>query len=129
MKLREYNSDCHTKCNFGDKRLTDRSLYIQDHLRVKYGQPLSKVFKNASDLKRTYEFLANSKTSFQLVTEPDIYQTANKVKDFPMILSYFSRDLWFAGDIREPIQLLFLGFFHFISQVHESRFQCLDSPG
>ena len=87
MLVRNYDSDCHTKCNFGDKRLTDRALYIQDHLRVKYGQPLSKVFKNASDLKRTYEFLANSKTSFQLVTEPDIYQTANKVKDLPIILS------------------------------------------
>jgi len=64
MLVKNYDSDCHTKCNFGDKRLTDRAVYIQDHLRVKYGQPLSKVFKNASDLKRTYEFLANSKTSF-----------------------------------------------------------------
>ena len=81
MLVRNYDSECHTKCNFGDKRLTDRALYIQDHLRVKYGQPLSKVFKNASDLKRTYEFLANSKTSFQLVVEPDIYQTANKAMD------------------------------------------------
>lgn len=87
MLVRNYDSECHTKCNFGDKRLTDRALYIQDHLRVKYGQPLSKVFKNASDLKRTYEFLANSKTSFQLVTEPSHYQTANQVKDLPRILS------------------------------------------
>ena len=87
MLVRNCDSDCHTKCNFGDKRLTDRALYIQDHLRVKYGQPLSKVFKNASDLKRTYEFLANSKTSFQLVTEPSHYQTANLVKNLPIILS------------------------------------------
>ena len=28
---------------------------------------------------------------------------------------YFSRYLRFAGDVREPLQLLFLGFFHFIS--------------
>ena len=87
MKLRDYDSDCQTKCNFSDKRLTDRALYIQDHLRVKYGQPLSKVFKNASDLKRTYEFLANSKTSFQLVVDPSHYQTANLVKNLPIILS------------------------------------------
>ena len=87
MKVRDYEKECHTKCNFGDKRLTERALYIQDHLRVKYGQPLSKVFNNASDLKRTYEFLANSKTSFQLVVEPSHYQTANYVKNLPIILS------------------------------------------
>lgn len=87
MLIRDYNDECQINCNFGDKRLTDRASYIQDRLRVKYGQPLSKVFKNASDLKRTYEFLANSKTSFQLVTEPSHYQTANYVKELPVILS------------------------------------------
>jgi hypothetical protein len=87
MKVTDYEKECYTKCNFGDKRLTERALYIQDHLRVKYGQPLSKVFNNASDLKRTYEFLANSKTSFQLVVEPSHYQTANHVKNLPIILS------------------------------------------
>ena len=87
MKVTDYEKQCLSKCNFGDKRLTARALYIQDHLRIKYGQPLSKVFNNASDLKRTYEFLANSKTSFQLVVEPSHHQTANYVKNLPIILS------------------------------------------
>ena len=87
MKRRDYENECLSNYYFGDKRLTARALNIQDRLRVKYGQPLSKVFNNASDLKRTYEFLANSKTSFQLVVEPSHHQTASYVKDLPIILS------------------------------------------
>jgi hypothetical protein len=87
MKVRDYDNECLSKCNFGDKRLTARALHIQDHLRVKYGQPLSKVFQNASDLKRVYEFLANSRTSFKLVVEPSHHQTANRLKNLPIVLS------------------------------------------
>lgn len=87
MKVKDYDNECLSKCNFGDKRLTARALHIQDHLRVKYGQPLSKVFQNASDLKRVYEFLANSRTSFKKVVEPSHHQTANYVKNLPIILS------------------------------------------
>ena len=50
------------RANFGDTRLSARAKLIGDRLRGKYGQPLSKIFKNASELKRTYEFLANPKT-------------------------------------------------------------------
>lgn len=87
MLVRDDNKESYTKCNFGDKRLTARALHIQDRLRVKYGQPLSQIFNNASDLKRVYEFLANPRTSFKLVTEPSHYQTANRVKNFPIILA------------------------------------------
>ena len=87
MLVRNDLNESPSKCNFGDKRLAARALYIQDYLRVKYGQPLSKVFNNASDLKRTYEFLANSKTSFQLVVEPSHHQTASYVRELPIILS------------------------------------------
>ena len=87
MSIRGYENDCWSKCNFGDKRLTARALHIGDCLRLKYGQPLSTVFKNASELKRAYEFLANSRTSFEKVVEPSHHQTANSVRHLPIILS------------------------------------------
>lgn len=87
MTVKKSENACWSKCNFGDKRLTQRALYIGDCLRLKYGQALSTVFKNAGDLKRTYEFLANPKTSFEKVVEPSHYQTAKETKNLPLILS------------------------------------------
>ncbi len=75
------------RSNFGDTRLTARAKRIGDRLQNKYGQPLSKIFKNASELKRTYEFLANPKTSFEKIVESSHYQTANRVKHLPVLLS------------------------------------------
>ena len=54
------------ECDFGDQRLTKRAILIGEALSLKYGQPLSQVFRNASDLKRAYEFLTNAKTSFRV---------------------------------------------------------------
>ena len=62
------------ECDFGDERLTKRAIKIGEALSLKYGQPLSQVFRNASDLKRTYEFLTNPKTSFEKVIQPDHVQ-------------------------------------------------------
>ncbi len=87
MSIRNYENEWLSRCNFGDKRLTARALHIGDYLRLKYGQPLSQVFKNASELKRAYEFLANPRTSFKKLVEPSHYQTANYVKNLPIILS------------------------------------------
>ncbi len=87
MSIKNYENQWLSRCNFGDKRLTARALHIGDCLRLKYGQPLSTVFKNASELKRAYEFLANPKTSFEKVVEPSHYQTANSVKNLPLILA------------------------------------------
>ena len=75
------------RSNFGDTRLSARAKLIGDRLRGKYGQPLSKIFKNASELKRTYEFLANPKTSFEKIVESSHYQTANRVKNLSVLLS------------------------------------------
>ena len=52
------------ECDFGDQRLTKRAIKIGEALSLKYGQPLSQVLGNASDLKRTYEFLTNPQTTF-----------------------------------------------------------------
>ncbi len=87
MIVRDCEDKWLCKTNFGDKRLTARAKLIGDRLRNKYGQPLSKIFKNASELKRTYEFLANSKTSFEKIVASSHYQTANRVKHLPVLLS------------------------------------------
>ncbi|MDJ0591776.1 MAG: IS4 family transposase [Pleurocapsa sp. MO_226.B13] len=45
------------------------------------------MFKNASELKRTYEFLTNPKTSFEKIVESSHYQTAKRVKNLSVLLS------------------------------------------
>ena len=87
MSIRNYENEWLGNCNFGDKRLTARALLMGDCFRLKYGQPLSTVFKNASALKRAYEFLANPKTSFAKLVEPFHHQTANNVRNLPIILA------------------------------------------
>ncbi len=87
MRIRNYENEWLGRCNFGDQRLTARALHIGDCLRLKYGQPLSQVFKNASELKRAYEFLANPRTSFKKIVESSHHQTANYVRNLPIILS------------------------------------------
>jgi hypothetical protein len=74
-------------CDFGDKRLTRRAVSIAECLSVKYGQPLSTVFKSASDLKRAYEFLSNPKTTFSKLTEPCFKQTAQEIYGLPVVLA------------------------------------------
>ncbi len=64
------SNSCLAQWDFGDRRLTKRAVFIGEALFLKYGQPLSQVFKNASELKRTYEFLTNPKTSFQIQKIP-----------------------------------------------------------
>ncbi|WP_442945033.1 IS4/Tn5 family transposase DNA-binding protein [Nostoc sp.] len=56
MKLLKTNP--YINCDFGDKHLTDRVVLIAEILKVKYGQPLSQIFKSASDLKRSYKFFS-----------------------------------------------------------------------
>ncbi len=78
---------CLERCDFGDKRLTKRAIFIGEALSLKYGQPLSQVFKNASDLKRTYEFLTNPKTTFEKLIQPNHVQTAQRSSKLPMLLA------------------------------------------
>ena len=75
------------ECDFGDQRLTKRAILIGEALCLKYGQPLAQVFRNASDLKRTYEFLTNAKTSFNKVIQPIHRQTAETISLLPIVLA------------------------------------------
>ena len=85
MKILENN--LYRECNFGDKRLTQRAAFIGELLSVKYGQPLSKIFKTASDLKGGYEFFSNPKTSFEKLTQPYFKQTAQEINGLPVVLA------------------------------------------
>lgn len=85
MKILESNP--YQECNFGDKRLTRRAVSIAERLSVKYGQPLSKIFKTASDLKRSYEFFSNPKTTFEKLTKPFFKQTAREINGIPVVLA------------------------------------------
>lgn len=85
MNLIEDNP--YSSCDFGDKRLTRRGVLIGECLSVKYGQPLSTLFKGASDLKRAYEFLANPKTTFEKLIEPYCQQTAQDISALPVVLA------------------------------------------
>ncbi len=75
------------KCDFGDQRLTKRAMFIESRLSLKYGKPLSEIFERASDLKRAYEFFANPKTSRFSVCQPYHLQTAEQIKELPIVLA------------------------------------------
>ena len=75
------------KCYFGDQRLTQRAVLIEEKLAVKYGKPLSSVFSGASELKRAYEFFANKKTCFNKVTEPSHQKTASGLSELAIVLA------------------------------------------
>jgi hypothetical protein len=85
MKILEKNP--YLECDFGDKRLTRRAASIGELLSVKYGQPLSKIFKSSSDLKRSYEFFSNPKTTFDKLTQPYFQQTAQEIYGIPIVLA------------------------------------------
>lgn len=48
-------------CDLGDERLNNRAYCIGQTLSQEIGKGLSESFHNASDLKRSYEFLAMRK--------------------------------------------------------------------
>ena len=79
--------DRYINCDFGDKRLNKRAELIAEALQVNYGQPLSQVFKSASDLKRGYEFLSNPKTTFSKLTQPSLKLTAEEINGIPIVLA------------------------------------------
>ena len=85
MKLLEANP--YHNCDFGDIRLTNRAVLIAEALKVKYGQPLSQIFKSASDLKRGYEFFSNPKATFNKLTQPSFKQTAQEIYGIPIVLA------------------------------------------
>lgn len=89
------------KCHFGDRRLTQRAVLIEEKLAVKYGKPLSSVFSGASELKRAYEFFANKKTCFNKVTSPYHQKTASCLSELPIVLAVGDTTYLDYKEIRE----------------------------
>ena len=56
--------------------MSQRAIAIGTALSQGFGKALSEVFKNASDLKRAYEFFANSKVTFERLIHPHHWRTA-----------------------------------------------------
>ncbi|MEH2459973.1 MAG: hypothetical protein V7K34_22195 [Nostoc sp.] len=56
-------------------------------MSVKDGEPLLKVFKSASDLKRGYEFFFLPKTTFSKLTQPSFKQTALQINGILIVLA------------------------------------------
>lgn len=74
-------------CQLGDKRLNQRALEIGKALVIGFGQALSMIFKEQNRLKRVYEFLANPKAQFNLLTQPHRENTASSAQNLPVVLA------------------------------------------
>ena len=85
--MESWGSQNFADCQLGDKRLNQRALEIGQALVVGFGQALSMIFKEENPLKRTYEFLANPKAQFNLLTQPHRENTARETQNLPVILA------------------------------------------
>ena len=68
--MESWGSQNFADCQLGDKRLNERALEIGLALVAGFGQALSTLFKKENPLKRAYDFLANPKAQFNLLTKP-----------------------------------------------------------
>lgn len=76
-----------TRGLFGDLRLSRRAIAIGTALSQRFGKALSEVFQNASDLKRAYEFFANTHVTFERVVHPHQWRTATAVRSHAVVLA------------------------------------------
>ena len=85
--MESWGSQNFADCQLGDKRLNQRAREIGQALVVGFGQALSMIFKEENPLKRAYEFLANPKAQFNLLTRPHRENTARETQNLPVILA------------------------------------------
>ncbi len=76
-----------TDCQLGDKRLNKRALEIGLALVMGFGQALSMIFREEKLLDRAYEFLANAKAQFNLLTQPHRQKTTLDAITLPVVLA------------------------------------------
>ena len=74
-------------CQLGDKRLNKRAEEIGQALVMGFGQALSMIFKAQNLLKRAYEFFANPKAQFELLTQPYWKKTAMDAQALKIVLA------------------------------------------
>ena len=85
--MESWGSQNFADCQLGDKRLNQRALEIGKVLVVGFGQALSIIFQEENPLKRAYEFLANSKAQFNLLTQPHRETTTQEAQSLPVVLA------------------------------------------
>lgn len=85
--MESWGSQNFADCQLGDRRLNQRALEIGKALVVGFGQALSMIFKEENPLKRAYEFLANPKAQFNLLTQPHRQNTASVAQSLPVVLA------------------------------------------
>ncbi len=85
--MESWESQNFANCQLGDKRLNQRALKMGKALVVGFGQALSMIFKEENLLKRAYEFLANPKAQFNLLTQPHRQNTASVAQSLPVVLA------------------------------------------
>ncbi len=74
-------------CPLPDKRLQQRASAIGQALTGRFGMALSMVFGDTKLLKRAYEFFANVKVTFNLLTQPHRDRITEECTTLPVILS------------------------------------------
>ena len=85
--MESWGSQNFADCQLGDKRLNQRALEIGKVLVVGFGQALSIIFQEENPLKRAYEFLANPKAQFNLLTQPHRETTTREAQSLPVVLA------------------------------------------
>ena len=98
--MESWGSQNFANCQLGDKRLNQRALEIGMAMVVGFGQALSMLFKEENLLKRAYEFLANPKAQFNLLTQSHRQNTAEEAATLPVVLA--------VGDTTSPVKVTFL---------------------
>jgi hypothetical protein len=87
-------------CQLGDERLNNRAFAIGKALSQGFGKALSEIFKGANELKRGYEFFANSKTEFANIIEPHCEMTTETAEKYEVVLSVGDTTYLDYGNIR-----------------------------
>lgn len=74
-------------CPLGDKRLQKRANCIGQALMERFGLALRVAFGNSNLLKRAYEFFANTKVMFSLLTQPHRERITQDCTAMPVVLA------------------------------------------
>lgn len=79
------NEFIHT--NFGDQRLDTRLMQVTHQLSSQPNYPINQACENWQEAKAAYRFFRNDKVSSSLIMESHLINTAERAKEFPVVLA------------------------------------------
>ncbi len=79
------NEFAHTR--FGDQRLDTRLMQMIQQLSSQPNYPINQACENWHETKAAYRFFKNSKVSSELIMESHFVNTANRAREFPIVLA------------------------------------------